>query len=591
MSALSFKISSELESAGFKGAADWLRSISDESKKAKTSTKEQSDSVDLLKKAYGALVSYGIVQFYRAAYEASALAKEQEIQLSSRVDQTGLSYERAKPKLDAFFQALQDQSGVARDKLVPAFNFLLDKTNNVRASQELMTTVMGLARTRGLQLADAADLVSGAYIGQQRSLMLLAKDMGLTTEQAKNHNFVIEMAKSKYAQFAVSTDASTIALDRLKNTMSDVKQKIGDGLSSPIQFVSKQLSDFLIKFESGFEQLGISAARWVEIIRINFELVPAIFKKGFSKAKEEAQIQLNEVGKIADEQLRQLQAKMNDALNPKTTQSNLNNLVDATHNAFQAMNNDELKLIAEGNAAMADGDRHRLETRMKLLDAEKALLLENLHQQQDFLRLSGQDQLMLEVAITQRISGEKKKLWQAELAARYDILFKGGEQLGIATAKALAGEKDAWKNFTISVIDMIAQKAEAHVMAAAIERAAEALLIEDYYGAAKAIGIGVVETAAIAGVAQGAKSLVGGSGGGGGGGAMDAASSVGASMGLVTAASSPASLTPNSKAGSLTIYVQGDVVDSDTFMNSLAAKLSSKVENQDIRLIASGVKG
>jgi hypothetical protein len=214
MSALTFKISADLDAAGFTQAANHLRALNAETQGLQKSTAAHEGGVGMLKIAYEALVGLGVIEFFKSTLDAAHEAREQQIQLASRVEQTGMSYEAVKPKLDAFFEALTAQSGIAKDKLIPALENLIDRTHSVRESQELMTTTMGLARARGIDLSSAADLVAGAYANQHRAILQLSKMLGLTTTQAKDHEFVIKTLHDRFSGLSEQTDKAALAEGR-----------------------------------------------------------------------------------------------------------------------------------------------------------------------------------------------------------------------------------------------------------------------------------------------------------------------------------------------------------------------------------------
>lgn len=585
MSALNFKISAQLEAAGFKQAADYMKTLSTETKNLKENNKEHAGTVDALKVAYGALVGLGIVEFFKSAYEEAAQAKEQEIQLGARVEQTGLSYEKAKPKLDAFFQALQDQSGIARDKLIPAFNFLIDKTQSVRASQELMTTTMGLARARGLQLAEAADLVGGAYNGQQRAMAQLARMMGLTTEQAKDHEKVLAILKDRYAGFAVNTDEAALAMARMQNSFKDFKEQVGGGLAAPLATIADTLRKFIAELVAGTEAIPVHLVKMIGIIRVNLELLPKIFSANFKQAKEAAQLELNGLGRVADEELKKIGDRMRLAINPPQHSQALSDLVDATKRKFAEMNDAMKVTLAEGNEAAARSDEQRLRAHLDLIDRQTEATRAQMRQMAEEARVSAADREALDTAIVKKGIAEKIKAWEQYSKATVTMAMTVGNALGVALGKALTGQEDAWASMMRVVIDTIVQGAQAYVAAWTSAKVATQLESEDYAGAAKSAAIGAVYTGLIGAAGEVAKSNIkggssGGAAAGGGGGSTS-------NQAPTMAQAAPAGGGQNS---SITIYVQGDIVDSDSFMNSLAARLSDKVENQDIKLVASSVK-
>lgn len=584
MSALTFKIAAELEASGFKQAADHMRTLTDQTKQNVTANTEHAASTELMSKAFGALEALGIVEFFKSTFEAAAEAREGQIQLSSRVEQTGMSYSKAKPQLDAFFEALEAQSGIERDKLIPALDFLIDKTNSVRVAQELMTTTMGLARARGLQLTDAADLVAGAYNGQQRSILQLSKILGLTTEQAKDHEKVIALLKTRYEGMATQTDQVALAQGRLSINFKQLKENIGEGLSPVLTFVTKVLNMAVVGFHGLAEVIGLSLATVVSVTAKALEAADELVHGNFHEAKRLVTTGIQDILDGADAEFEKIGEHMTAAMNPAKA-AITSSLVEPTVRAFEKMNDEMKKLVAEGAASVARTDKERMDTRIALIDMETEGMKNKLKQQEDFQRLAVTDQNKLMLAIEQRGMGERIKIYEAEAKAKMDIYFKSGILLGQTLAQSLMGQQDAWKKSLVTIIDMVAQQVEAIITA---NTARDVSFLPGGLANPAAWGLiasGTGQVALVAGAAEAAKAAIGG--GGGGGSAAGGVSSGASPTSSMTGGTAPVNTPSRSE---ITVNVQGDVVDGDAFMQALASRLSSKVENSDVRLIASGVR-
>ncbi len=156
--------------------------------------------------------------------------------------------------------------------------------------------------------------------------------------------------------------------------------------------------------------------------------------------------------------------------------------------------------------------------------------------------------------------------------------------VGKAVGESLSGQKDAWKDLLSSVVDTIAAQVTAQIGMTTAAKVATQLESEDYAGAAKSAAIGALEIAAVAGLAAAAKSAIGssnhsdtsGSGGGGGGG------------GGGSPAPSPSPQPTAPRGTNVTVVVQGSVVGD---INELARRVSDAVQNRNVRLVATKVKG
>ena len=581
MSALTFKISAQLEAAGFKQAADYMKTLANETQKAKSSTAEHGSSVDLLKTAYAGLVGLGVVEFFKSAYEEAAQAREQEILLSNRVEQTGLSYEKAKPKLDAFFEGLQAQTGIARDRLIPAFNELIDKTQSVRASQELMSTAMGLARAKGMDLAAAAEMVGGAYNSETRALQQLGRTMGMTRTESEDNEKVMAKAASTYQKYAGNVDGTALALSRLQNAYKDFKESVGSGVGGKL----KDDLDMIRVIGSAIGAVGqviaVGLGQVADTVGIEMDRIKNTFTMGWREAGRIAEAELKKLSAAADVQLAQIGETMDKMMNPQN-QVGANNLVDTTKRNFAEMNDAMEILLAEGVLASEKTDYEKLQSTTELIDAQNEAVRNQLHDQAEWSRLSAEDQQALDTAIVQKGIADKIKAWQTYAAKTTALGIQVGTSLGQSMGAALNGQEDAWAGMMRTVIDVIVQGAQAYLAAWTASKVAVQLESEDYAGAAKTAAIGGIYAGIISAGGEVAKSQIKG------GGTKSSSSSSGGGGGTISAQGAPAA-TSAASSSSISVYVYGDVVDSDAFMNSLAARLSDKVQNSDVKLVASSV--
>ncbi len=584
---LNFNIASKLDAAGFKDASAYLRTLTQQTQDAKKANEDHGISIEGVTAAYEAFMGLAIVEFLRESIELSIELREQDRQLAQRVEQTGLSYEKAKPHLDAFFESLEAQTGVLREKMVPAFEILIDKTHSVRTSQELMLTTMGLAKMRGIDLGTAADMVGGAFANQNRAILQVGRALGLTQTQMKDHAEVLRILQERTEKFATNVDDSTLAIGEMKKAFSDLKKEVGDSASGFVEDNAKAMASILRTVQRAFGIISLTLKSYSDEATSTFRIVKDAFTHGFGGVEDEFKKADVRIQKEYDQGMKALleRTKEHNSKEEQETKKQGDNLVDDTAKIYEKLNETQLKLIAEGEAAMNGNAKQRLQAKLNLVDIETKGMLVKLKEQEDYANLSEQDQQRLRTAIQRQGLAARAKIWQEENKTKLDMFMQGSVQLGTALGKSLAGEQDAWRKSLTSIIDMVAQQVEAIIAA---NTARDVSFLPGGLANPLAWGIigqGVAQSAGVAAVAAAADAVIGGGGGsssgGSGGGGSSAVSVSGASSSAPAAA--PAAQAPGQ---TLIINVNGQLYGDPLVIQRLADKISAAVQNNGVRLVA-----
>ena len=239
---------------------------------------------------------------------------------------------------------------------------------------------------------------------------------------------------------------------------------------------------------------------------------------------------------------------------------------------------ERLKILSEASTDERDKETKRYEFQK-----------EEIKKMEDYKALLKQDRRKVDEALEKQHQSELTKIEFDEFKKRVALAAQFGALLGTATAKMLRGEKDAWKDMLSSVIDMMAQQAQAAIIINGLEGYSAELKkgVVGFATGAVILAETVAKAAAVAGIAELAKGAIAG---GGGGGVSSPAAAGGGGGFATTTATTPPEAAPERKQATVQVNITGDLYGEPAFVDRLAEKISSAVENRDVRLIATGGK-
>ena len=122
-------------------------------------------------------------------------------------------------------------TGIADDKLRPAFQKLAVATGDVAKSQDILNLAIDVSRGTGVDLEAVVTQLSKAYAGQDSGLAKLG--VGITAADAKTMGFsdnVKRLSDLWGGAAAASSDTLSVKLEIMKNRFNEAKESIGTAL-------------------------------------------------------------------------------------------------------------------------------------------------------------------------------------------------------------------------------------------------------------------------------------------------------------------------------------------------------------------------
>ena len=190
--------------------------------------------VKSLAKAYiGLAGAQKAFRYGQASLKAFLADDKAARQLSQTVNNLGLAYEAT--NVENFIQGLEKTYAVADDLLRPAFAKLLQVTQSVTTSQDIMRTALNAAAGAGVDLSTAVTDLSQAYVGNLKGLRKY--NLGLTQAELSTMSFQqiqdkLNQTFTGQASLAAATYAGK--MDALTIASGNAKEIIGRGLTDAI---------------------------------------------------------------------------------------------------------------------------------------------------------------------------------------------------------------------------------------------------------------------------------------------------------------------------------------------------------------------
>lgn len=224
-------------------------------KKAFTQAENAADK--LARNVKHALIGVGVTAFAKSAISAFA-ENEKQLNLFKNSLQT-IGFEFATNDSLAFLNSLKLQYGVADNQLIPAYEQLLTTTRSLAATQNLTNIAMDIAARQGISVAEAADALSKAYLGDTKAVKALGLGISKTTLASGNFSAILKEI-TNITKGAASTAANTFAgkLARIKVAADQAKESIGAGLVEALMQITK--SQDIEQLQTKIINFGESAA-------------------------------------------------------------------------------------------------------------------------------------------------------------------------------------------------------------------------------------------------------------------------------------------------------------------------------------------
>jgi hypothetical protein len=248
---------------------------------ADKATKKLTGSVKSLGRVLGVSLSAAAVLAYgKASVKAASEDIKAQKLLANSLKNVGLAY--ASVDVEGFINKMQSQTGILDDFLRPAFATLAGVTGSVAKTQKLMGLAFDVSSGSGLDYASTIELLSQAYVGNNKGLKQL--NLGLTQAEIKALSFddVMALLNERFAgsgKVALDTYAGQMSL--LAAASSNASEIIGVSLLGAIDSLTG--SDGIANVGTDIENAAKSLSNFIDSVVYLKEQIASIPGAGIVK--------------------------------------------------------------------------------------------------------------------------------------------------------------------------------------------------------------------------------------------------------------------------------------------------------------------
>jgi hypothetical protein len=231
---------------------------------ADKATKKLTGSVKSLGRVLGvSLSTAAFVSFGKSAVNSFTGAQKEAAILANTVKNLGLAFDQQ--NIDQYINKIGKLYGVTGGQATTAFQALLTVTGSTAKSIEIFNTALDVAAANSVDVTEAAQDLSQAYIGNTKALKKY--DIGLTTAElaAMSFNELQTKLNNNFAGAATAAAATyTGQLAILSETANKAKEIIGESLVNAITSVGG--NDGIANLGTDIENAAKSLANFIDSI-------------------------------------------------------------------------------------------------------------------------------------------------------------------------------------------------------------------------------------------------------------------------------------------------------------------------------------
>lgn len=219
----------------------------------------------------GLVALQSVVTFFKDSAQAAMDDQKSMIALATAMDNVGLSAQNA--KAEGLIESMMLQTGIADDKLRPAFQKLVTATQDVGKAQGLLQTALDLSAAGYGDLESASKALSAAAMGNFTALQRLKVPIDANIIKAKDFQGAIEALNGVVGgQAAAAANTYAGQMSRISVAAGEAQEAIGyallsaldnligkmggtGGLQSAIIGAGNQVADFVDQVSLTIEQV------------------------------------------------------------------------------------------------------------------------------------------------------------------------------------------------------------------------------------------------------------------------------------------------------------------------------------------------
>lgn len=220
---------------------------------------------DTLKK-FGLAAAAGIGTLAAGiGFAAKAAAEDQKsftLMSTAIRNVTGATNDQIKA-LDAQIGKMSLATGIADDKLRPAFAALTRGTRDIETATRDFGLVLDISTALQMDATTVADALAKGYEGNMKALKGLSPEMAAVIKEGASMNEVLDILRGNFSgASAAAADTFQGRMDRLKVAFSEIVEQVGYALLPILEriatFIAEKVVPVIQEFADAFSEKGLS---------------------------------------------------------------------------------------------------------------------------------------------------------------------------------------------------------------------------------------------------------------------------------------------------------------------------------------------
>lgn len=200
----------------------------------------------LKKAALPAAAAFGAVTAGLTMATKAAIEDEQaQTQLANTLKNTVKATDQQIKATEDAISKMSRQSGIADDKLRPAFAALTLGTKDLATSQRAMALAMDIATSTGTDLVTVSDALAKAYAGNMKGLKALSPEiMAMIKDGATLDQVMATLAQNFGGATAANAETAAGKMQIFKNSINETQEAIGTAFLPVLENLMPRLQAF-----------------------------------------------------------------------------------------------------------------------------------------------------------------------------------------------------------------------------------------------------------------------------------------------------------------------------------------------------------
>jgi hypothetical protein len=223
--------------------ADLNRGLTEAGRKVDQFGKQSQASLEALGRTVAGVFTAGAVLSWIKQGVAGFAEYERALDsLGNKVRAAGGDWAGLRGGVEDYLRSVKESTRFSDDEALAALDALMLKTNDLNASMRLSERAMDLAVAAHIPLTEAANTLALAYQGNQRGLMMLSRQLGITGDAAKDVDKVFAELERRTAGLARGEDNLATNLAKARHQIEDAAKAMGEALAPAISRVAAFLA-------------------------------------------------------------------------------------------------------------------------------------------------------------------------------------------------------------------------------------------------------------------------------------------------------------------------------------------------------------